>query len=294
MVVRKENHQMSVLLDTVSREPEQPRSPNTAEFSSLKNAQIYDLTQPFVFDNSCFARIIREEIRPSPAPTVVEFGCGTGLLSMKLLSSLEHFDYYGTDLSLAMLAIFTRRLADLCKAGDRVTLVAPVDLRKKSALSTLVSKQADIVLLSQFLQYIPLRPDGDGYFSKEEFLAECRGITKEGGRIVIVEDVRGESPQEHAELSSAWDRAVVARYAENLSFIEAGLNDIDPAFVQAIRNMIAHPGLVRMIREKRRAARGEEIISLSVWKQILAKIGLTYRIYPHESLPNFYLIILER
>jgi hypothetical protein len=106
--------------------------------------------------------------------------------------------------------------------------------------------------------------------------------------------VRGETPREHAELSSAWDRAVVARYAENLSVIEAGLNDIDPAFVQAIKNMIAHPGLVRMIREKRRAARGEEIISLSAWKQILANIGLTYRIYPHESLPNFYLIILER
>jgi hypothetical protein len=106
--------------------------------------------------------------------------------------------------------------------------------------------------------------------------------------------VYGESQQEHAALSSAWDRAVVARYAENLSVIEAALNDLDPAFVQAIRNMIAHTGLVRMIREKRRAARGEEIISLSAWKQILATTGLTYRVYLHDSLPNFYMFILER
>jgi SAM-dependent methyltransferase len=285
---------VSALLDRISHQLEQPMTPNSAEFSRLKNALIYDVTQPFVFDNSCFANIIREEVKASPAPTIVEFGCGTGLLSMKLLSSFEHFDYYGIDLSLAMLAIFTRRLAGLCKAADRVTLVAPVDLRIKSALSTLVSKKADVVLMSQFLQYIPLRPDGDGYINKEEFLAQCREITKAGGRIVIVEDVWGESPQEHADLSSAWDRAVVARYTENLSVIEAGLNDVDPAFVQAVRNMIAHPGLVRMIREKRRAARGEEIISLSAWKQILANTGLTYRVYPHESLPNFYLLILER
>ncbi len=284
---------MDALLDRTSPKLELPLNSDSSEFSSLKNAQIYDVTQPFVFDNSCFANIIRDEVKASPAPTIVEFGCGTGLLSMKLLSSLQHFDYYGIDLSLAMLAIFTRRLAGVCKAADRVTLVAPVDLRRKLSLSTIVPKKADVVLMSQFLQYIPFRPEGDGYISKEEFLTQCRDITKAGSRIIIVEDVRGESPQEHADLSRAWDRAVLERYAENLSLIEAGLNDLDPSFVQAIRNMIAHPSLVRMIREKRRAARGEEIISLSAWKQMLANTGLMYRVYPHESLPNFYLFILE-
>jgi SAM-dependent methyltransferase len=284
---------VSALLDRISNEPEQPVTLNSAEFSSLKNAQIYDVTQPFVFDNSCFANIIREEVKAYPAPTIVEFGCGTGLLSAKLLSSIEHFDFHGIDVSMAMLAILARRLAAFSKADNRVTLDAPVDLRRRSALSALVPQQADIVVMSQFLQYIPLRPDED-HWSKEEFLAQCGDITRAGGRIVIIEDVYGESPEEHRALSRAWDRAVLGKYTENLSLIEAGLNDLDPAFVEAIRNMIAHPGLVRIIREKRRAARGEEIISLSAWKWMLANTGLTYRVYPHESLPNFYLFILER
>ena len=53
---------------------------NGSEFSDLRNAAMYDVTQPFIFDNSCFANIILEEIKSCPKAKIVEFGCGTGLL----------------------------------------------------------------------------------------------------------------------------------------------------------------------------------------------------------------------
>jgi len=46
---------VNALLDQVSHNPERHMTSNSAEFSTLKNAQIYDVTQPFTFDNSCLA-----------------------------------------------------------------------------------------------------------------------------------------------------------------------------------------------------------------------------------------------
>jgi SAM-dependent methyltransferase len=270
-------------------------APVRHEFEDRTSALVYDLTQPYILDTSCFAAVIsREAAAYGQRPRIVGIGCGTGLLSLKILRALLGFEYHGLDRSKAMVDLFASKAAELPANKGTVRFTAPVDLRLRASLENLGEPSIDLAVLSQFLQYVPEQPPSAEFVSKEEFLRRILQMLQPAGKMFVVEDVFGENQEEHMALSAAWDRAVLANYAASWAGLEAALQPVQPEFVAAIRKMLQQPSLMHIVRERRRQTRGEEILPLSKWKGMLERLGVRYRILPHATLPNFYLFALEK
>jgi SAM-dependent methyltransferase len=168
--------------------------PGAPDFDNPTQALVYDLTQPCVVDSGGFVEAIGDEIRRQRSARILDPGCGTGLQALPILDLLNEIEYPGIDRSPAMVAIFRQKLDGLAK------------------------RRADAVLLSQFLQYLPLEFRSNPLripLPRRRCSRVAWDLAGPGGRVFIIEDVMGEDDAGHGQLSSEWDRAVIARNREN-------------------------------------------------------------------------------
>jgi len=89
------------------------------------------------------------------------------------------------------------------------------------------------------------------------------------------------------------DRAVVSRYRENLDHLRSSLGPVAPRYLDAIGKLLERPALMSTMRERRRRTRGETILPLSAWRQLLGDLDRPFRMMPHRDLGNFYLTVIE-
>ncbi len=264
------------------------------EWENRKNALIYDVTQPYVFENERFSKIIIQEIeRLGEPPCVVELACGTGLLGTKVIEAFPGLTYHGYDLSVEMVKIFEAKLSSSVRAKSSVTFYAPVDLRREASLAGIRYQNANILLISQFTQYLPTMTSSQAGISRRDFLHICADSLVRPGKMFVIEDVAGETEAEHEAFSRAWDEYVRIRYKAYEQQLKAALDPIAPDFAGAISTMVANPSLIGLVRKKRRAARGEEVVPLSEWKRIFENLELSYRMERHDALRNFYLFMFD-
>ena len=263
-----------------------------AEFDNPTQALVYDLTQSCVIDPGCFVETIVREIRSLRTRRILDLGCGTGLQALPILECLNAIDYTGVDHSPAMVAIFQRKLDERQGRGIRTQLCAGVDLRKRTSIVGLEPLKGGAVLVSQFLQYLPVEPSPE-MLAKSEMLQCLVALAGSGGRVFIIEDVMDEPESSHAPLSSQWDRAVVSRYRENLDQLRSSLDQVAPRYLDVIGKLIERPALMSTMRERRRRTRGETILPLSAWQKLLGDLGRPFRMIPHRDLANFYLTVIE-
>jgi SAM-dependent methyltransferase len=262
------------------------------EFDDPTSALVYDLTQPCVIDLGCFVEAIVGEIRFLRSRCILDLGCGTGLQALPILERLEAIEYMGIDRSAAMVSIFERKLDERQMLGTGIQLRAGLDLRNRAAVETLVPLVGGAVLMSQFLQYLPVEPTPD-ILSKFEMLRRTVDLAGQGGRVFIIEDVMDEDDGVHARGSREWDQAVLSHYRENLDRLRGSLGHVAPRYLDAIGMLLQRPALMPAMRERRRRTRGETILPHSMWRRMLDELDRPFRMVPHRELGNFYLTIIE-
>lgn len=128
------------------------------ELSAKRRAAVLDVLHPLVFDFSCFTRaIVQEASGYWGRSKMIDLGCGTGRVAMDLLAKLPCLDYVGMDASEAMGWVFRKKAVRLSHPRQTLTFEAPIELRQRDFVASVGPGGADMTLLSQFLQCIPLR-----------------------------------------------------------------------------------------------------------------------------------------
>lgn len=264
------------------------------EFQRLRNAQIYDLTQPYIVDKTPIvdrvALWLSQHLR---VPNILELGCGTGLFAEPLLRRLHDFSYIGIDRSAEMIQLFREKTRGTT-LHDRVELISGVDLRDASAYDAICRMNCSVMISSQFLQYIPFlsrREASPTELDKERFLHLCNRIIPKDGVLFLFEEILGEDDQETARFGRMWDDYVINHYRMHPELLEK-IEAIDPNFVRAFRRSIENPDLMALIRQRRRSARGEMPASLSVYESLFASAGFSAEAEKHPELDNFVLFQL--
>lgn len=268
------------------------KPPGAVEFDDPTQALVYDLTQPYVIDLGCFVETIVGELRQLRTGCLLDLGCGTGLQALPILERLEGIAYVGIDRSAAMVSIFRKKVEERRGWGAGVELRAGVDLRARAAVDALAPLDGGAILMSQFLQYLPVQPTPE-IPGKSEMLARAVRLAGRGGRVLVIEDVMDEDDNKIPRWSSEWDRAVLERYRENFDRLRDSLGQVAPRYVEAIRMLVERPALMPAMRERRRRSRGETILPLSAWRRILGGLGRPFRMVPHLELGNFFLTVIE-
>jgi ubiquinone/menaquinone biosynthesis C-methylase UbiE len=151
------------------------------------------------------ARAISQELRLTPDMDVMDFGCGTGLLTMRLQPKVRSIT--GVDSSEGMLAVLRKKL----EQGDLTNVrTACLDLDKGQALSG----EYDLVVSSMTLHHIP---------DVARLLSEFRRVLRPGGRLCIA-DLDSEGGRFHEDRTGVFhhgfDRAALARTFESAGFCE--------------------------------------------------------------------------
>lgn len=257
-------------------------------------ATTYDQLQPCFVDYAGFAKTIVEiSTRYRTRARMIELGCGTGLLAAEVLSAGRHVDYRGFDASVAMGEIFARRAISLERHDRGVAINAPVDLRLKASLaSALRGETAEIVLMSQFLQAIPVRVS-DVLSDRAGMIEAARAAIRGNGKIVIIEEVFGESLEEHRRFAQEWDRFAIRRISDSFYDIRAALNRVDPALLDVLVALPGRPSLVQIVREQLWRSGEPQLLPLSSWCRLFELMRLRYRAIPHETLKNFYMFVID-
>ncbi|MBI4501356.1 MAG: class I SAM-dependent methyltransferase [Gemmatimonadetes bacterium] len=283
----------------------QPRSSTSAILGALpadpalideerRFAATYEQLQPCFLDYSGFARAIAAIAgRVTGRARMVEFGCGTGILAAEVLGAVRHLDYRGLDPSPSMVEIFGRRAIAFSRTGRSISASSPVDLRLKASLAAAVrGDNADIVLMSQFLQTIPVR-SSEVLTDRAGLVAAARHMLRPAGRVVIIEEVFGESLEEHRRFTNEWNRFAIGRICDRFHQIQDALRHVDPALLDLLVALPGRPSLIQVVREQLWRHGEPQLLPLSAWCRLFELMRLRYQAIPHGTLGNFYLFVID-
>lgn len=149
------------------------------------------------------ARAISEQIPLTPEMDIMDFGCGTGLLTLRLRPLVRSVT--GVDSSRGMLDIFNAKVATLKLSKASATLV---DLDKGDALTG----RYDLVLSSMTLHHVK---------DIEALFAQFHRVTAPGGYLCIA-DLDLDGGQFHADntgvFHSGFNRAALSKVLTKAGF----------------------------------------------------------------------------
>jgi len=282
--------------------PYKPRAPlrpatvptprkQTYVLEEVRAAAIRDVLQPYFFDDKAFRDLVCEELRgPVARPRIIEFGCGTGSFTLAALATRRDAVYHGFDRSEADVAIAMCRLS---RAGlhDRATFTAPFELDSRRIGEALQGLRADFLLLPRFLQTVPPLVEGAA-LHRVAFLAMCRQLVKPGGRMLIIEDVRGEDADEQAEMSFAWRNAFRARLTRDLETLRHALHGLDPDLAARLLRLPGDPSLLADLGD-RAQPKGGHPLPLRAWERMFEHLGFAYRAERHQAQRELYLFTVR-
>jgi len=151
------------------------------------------------------ALAISQQVRLTPDVDVLDFGCGTGLLTLHLQPMVRSIT--GVDSSEGMLAVLREKIAQRNLANVRT---AYLDLDKGHVLSG----QYHLVVSSMTLHHIP---------DVARLLAEFRNVLKPGGCLCLA-DLDPDGGRFHEDSTGVFhpgfDRAVLVKTLEAADFCE--------------------------------------------------------------------------
>jgi|ERR1051326_2968835 SAM-dependent methyltransferase len=257
-------------------------------------AATYEQLQPCFLDYTGFARGIAEIAGRIPGRArMVEFGCGTGILAAEILADAPHLDYRGLDASPSMVEIFGRRVMTLARTGRGISASSPVDLRlRASVAAALRGDNADLVLMSQFLQSIPVR-GSEVLVDRAAMVAAARHLLRPAGRVIVIEEVFGESLEEHRRFTNEWNRFATNRIADRFPDIQMALRHVDPALLDLLVALPGRPSLIQVVREQLWRHGEPQVLPLSSWCRLFELMRLRYHAIPHDTLRNFYMFVID-
>jgi len=280
--------------------PRAPLHPPTAPpsrtrahvFEDVRAAAIRDVLQPYLFDNTTFRDLVCEELRaPVARPRIIEFGCGTGGLTVAALSTRRDAVYHGFDRSEADMAIATCRLSRGGVQGG-ATFTAPFELDPRAIGEALQGLRADFLILPRFLQTVPVCATDETGLNRVAFLALCGQLVKPGGRMLIIEDVYGEDADEQAELSFAWRNAFRARLTRDLEGLRHALEGLDPDLAARLGRLPGDPSLLAELRDRAEPGRAQ-VLPLPAWERMFEHLGFAYRAVRHTTQRQLYLFTVR-
>lgn len=175
-----------------------------------------------------------------------------------------------------------------------IKLTAPVDPRRQDVPVSLYGGTAEIVLVADFLQYVPLSAPSDDWFGRVGLLRQLRGLLRPGGRMFIIEDVLGESSEEEARFDFLWNQSMVTRarpvFESHLALLLEGL---DPELAHLVGRVLEQPSLSRVVRQRiRREPQGQRL-PLKAWVRLFEHLGWPYTATQHVELGNLCLFALS-
>jgi SAM-dependent methyltransferase len=268
-----------------------PRTP-PAVLEDVRAAAIRDVLHPYLFDDAAFQELLCEELRaPVARPHIIEFGCGTGRVTLAALATRRDALYHGFDRSEANVAIATCKLSRAGVLGA-ATLTAPFRLEQRAIGEALQGLRADFLILPRFLQTVPLcATDGSG-LHRVAFMALCRQLVRPGGRILIIEDVYGEDADEQAEFSFACRNAFRARLVHDLDGLRHALEGLDHELAARLGRLPGDPSLLQDLRGLAHPA-GAQIMPLRAWQRMVEHLGFAYRTVRHTTQRHSYLFTVR-
>jgi len=281
------------------RKPRAPLQPPTVPplrkqthvLEEVRAAAIRDVLQPYMFDDQAFRNMVCEEFRgPVSRPRIIEFGCGTGAFTLAALATRRDAVYHGFDRSEADVAIAVCRLSRAGLQGN-ATFTAPFELDSRAIGEALQGLRADFLLLPRFLQTVPPLVEGTG-LHRVAFLALCRQLVKPGGRMLIIEAVRGEDADEQAELSFGWRNAFRARLTRDLETLRHALQGLDPNLAARMARLPGDPSLLAELRDRVEPV-GEHALPLRAWERMFEHLGFAYRAERHQTQRELYLFTVR-
>lgn len=264
------------------------------QLEETRAAAVYDLLLPVLWDASTFSDAIRGEVYAALlGPRLVEFGCGTGHASLSVLTGRPDIEYHGFDRSAALVGVFAAKLKRLGRPLRSVTLVAPFPLRESVIRAHLRDRRADYLVLPRFLQCVPPYTPSSNQLHRAAFLDFCRHLVRPGGRIFIVENVRGETTDEEQGFERAWDEAVCRAASARRDELKYLLRVLDPTLADLLERRPGDQTLAATIRAKCQRTGGGRLLTLSAWRQLFVHLGLSWRELRHETLENFHLFVVR-
>jgi SAM-dependent methyltransferase len=273
------------------RPPTIPPRVRSQALEDVRAAAIRDVLQPYLFDDAAFQDLVCDELRsPVARPRIIEFGCGTGLLTVPALAARRDAVYHGFDRSEAGVAIATCKLS---RQGlqNGTMFTAPLELDQKAIGEAVQGLRADFLILPRFLQTVPLLTDGSG-LNRVAFLALCQQLVKPGGRIIIIEDVYGEDAHEQARLSLAWRDGFRARLTRDLERVRNAVQGLDFELAVRLGRLPGDPSLLGELRD-RVGPTGAQILPLTAWQKMFEHLGFTYRSVAHATQQELYLFTVR-
>ena len=255
-------------------------------------AAVQDLLDPYLYDYATFSALVCDELRdPRSRPRVVEFGCGTGRLAVPVLATRGDVEYRGFERSTTRAALAMDNVARE-GLGGRAQFIAPFSLDSRAIGEVLRGHRADFVILPRFLQTVPLCGTEGGSPHRLSFLAFCRQMVKPGGRIIVMEDVYGETADEHASLAFTARAMFRARLVTDLDRVRVGLRAADAALGARLARLPGDPALLEdLLRRVRRP--DEHLLPLSAWQRMFEHLGFTYRTVRDESQKSLYFFTIR-
>jgi SAM-dependent methyltransferase len=257
-------------------------------------AAIRDVLQPYLFDDTAFQELVCDELQaPVARPRIIEFGCGTGRMTVPALTARRDAVYHGFDRSEANVAI---ALCKLSRQGlhSGATFTAPLALERKAIGEALQGLRADFLILPRFLQTVPLCATEDSGLHRVAFLSLCHQLVKPGGRILIIEDVYGEDADEQAELSFAWRNALRARLTRDLEQLRHAMQGLDPELAARLGRLPGDPSLLGELQARAQPPEGgAQVLPLRAWQRMFEHLGFTYRTVRHDTQRQFYLFTVR-
>jgi SAM-dependent methyltransferase len=268
-----------------------PRNPQQV-LGEVREAAIRDVLQPYLFDDSAFRELVCEELRtPVARPRIIEFGCGTGGLTLAALTTRRDAVYHGFDRSEADVAIATCKLSRGGVNGGAI-FTAPFELDSRAIGEALQGLRADFLILPRFLQTVPLCATDGGGLHRVAFLALCRQLVRPGGRMLIIEDVYGEDADEQAELSFAGRNAFRARLTRDLDSLRQALQGLDPDLAARLGRLPGDPSLLGELRD-RVQPKGAQVLPLRAWERMFEHLGFAFRAVRHPTQRQLYLFTVR-
>lgn len=274
----------------VSPLPPAPAGEPMLSSHETRRAALYDFVHPWALDLAPFVPVIVAELKTRQRPVLVELGCGTGHLALQVMRDVPDLTYWGFDDSSAMLQRLTTHART---TAAHVTLKGPIDLSRKVSSTMLTqAPKADVVLMTRFLQTIPLMVPSADYFTRADVLRLARQMVRPGGRLILIEDIYGSSAEEHRAQQDAWDEAISDGVATRADWLRQTLPSLAPELLPMLdRN--DRIGMVKAVRNALDRGAERQPLPWASWQFLLGQLQLRYRPYHHPTLPSLWLLSVD-